>query len=184
MGKAAMSGKRRQIWDQNCKRAVPPEQGQRKGLGLLGLMGWLGFLVILLVAIVAAASWARQAGREKLTRQCLKAVEQALLAYRQAEGEFPPTVSNSVELVKYLKSVGPAQKRLEEMGEHVFRTTSRGKEILDGWGRPLRYVFDGGAGQRPELKSQGPDEDDPADDIYAEGLQAVFIEHSPKRAVR
>ncbi len=179
-----MSGKSRQAWGRNCRGALAAEEPEPRGLGLLGLMGWLGFLVILLVGVVAAANWARQSGREKLTRQCLNALGEALVAYRQAEGEFPPTVSSSAELVKYLKSVAAAQERLEGMGEHVFDTTSRGREILDGWGRPLRYVFDGGAGQRPELKSQGPDPDDPADDIYAEGLQAVFIGDSAKETVQ
>ena len=47
----------------------------------------------------------------------------------------------------------------------------------------LRYVFDSGAGQRPELKSQGPDPNDPADDIYAPALQAVFIDNSAKGTV-
>ncbi len=179
-----MSGKGRQAWGRNCKEPLAAEKPQPKGLALLGLMGWLGFLVILLVGVVAAASWARQSGRQKLSRQCLKTLAEALIAYRQAEGGFPPTVSCNAELVKYLKSVGSAKECLEGMGEHVFGTTSTGREILDGWGRPLRYVFDGGPGQRPELKSQGPDPDDPADDIYAEGLQAVFIGDSAKGAVQ
>ncbi len=179
-----MSGKSRQVWGRNCHGPLAAEELEPRGLALLGLMGWLGFLVILLVGIVAAANWARQSGRQKLTRQCLKTLAEALVAYRQAEQEFPPTVSCSAELVKYLKSVPPAQQRLEGMREHVFHTTNTGRQILDGWGRPLRYVFDGGPGQRPELKSQGPDPDDPADDIYAEGLQAVFIGDSAKGAVQ
>ena len=178
-----MSRKNRQAWGRNCKGALTADKPQPKALGLLGLMGWLGFLVILVLGIVAAASWARQSGRQMLTRQCLRTLAEALVAYRQAEGEFPPTVSSSAELLKYLKSLPAAQQRLQDMGEHVFDTTTTGRQILDGWGRPLRYVFDGAPGQRPELKSQGPDPDDPADDIYAEGLQEVFIGDSAKGAV-
>ena len=164
-----------QAWRQSREGPSIAEHGQPKGLGLMGLMGWLGVLVIVLVGIVAAANWARQSGRERLTRRSLDKLAEAVAAYKQAEGEFPPAVSSNAELLKYLDSAEPARKSLEAMGEYVFRVTSKGREILDGWARPLRYVFDGAANARPELVSDGPDGQDPADDIYAQRLGPTFM---------
>ena len=183
MGKIIMSGKSRQAQSLNRKEDLIVKMPEPRGSALLVLMEWLGFLVLLLVAAVAAANWTSQSGRQILTRQCLDTLAEALVAYKQVEGEFPPTVASTGELMKYLKSVPQAQQRLEQMAEHIIDPTSGGQEILDGWSRPLRYVFDSGAGQRPELKSQGPDPNDPADDIYAPALQAVFIDNSAKAAV-
>ena len=183
MGRAEMSGRRRQICEQRGRWRFAGLAGERRGLSLLGLMVCLSFLVIVLVGIVAAGKWARWSGRQRLSRQCLASVAEALWAYKESEGEFPPAVSSNAELVKYLESAGAARECLEDMGGYVFRDTSQGREILDGWGRPLRYVFEGGAGQRPELLSAGPDEDDPTDDIYAEGLKAVFMKRPTGRRV-
>ena len=164
-----------QAWGRSREGLFVAEHVQPKGLGLMGLMGWLGVLVIVLVGIVSAANWARQSGRERLTRRSLSALAGALGAYKQAEGEFPPGVSNNAELVRYLESVEPARELLEAMEGYVFRVTSQGREILDGWGRPLRYVFEGGADAQPELVSDGPDGQDKADDIYAQGFGLRFV---------
>ena len=164
-----------QPWRQSRERPFLAEHGQPKGLGLIGLMGWLGVLVIILVGTVAAANWARQSGREELTRRSLDKLAQAVAAYKQSEGDLSPGVASNAELLKYLNSVEPARKSLATMGGYVFRPTSNGNEILDGWARPLRYVFDGNANARPQLVSDGPDGQDEADDIYAQGLGPTFV---------
>ena len=154
-------------------RTVPVDVGHRKGLALLGLAGLMAFLVIVLVVAVVLASWVRQSGKERLTCQTLDALAGVLRVYHQATGEFPPTVSSNAQLIEYLNKVEPARKAVEDMPAHVFRSTSSGNEILDGWGRPVSYVLDA-ATNRPKLISEGPDGDDPADNLYAEGLGSEF----------
>ena len=168
----------------NRKGAPTTEMPNSKGLALVWLTLWLGFLVILLMAVVATANWTKQSGQQILTRQCLNNLAQALLAYKQDKGEFPPTVASTAELVKLLKSTPQAQPHLAKMAKHVFDTTSKGPEILDAWSRPLKYVLDSQTGHGPELKSQGPDPNDPADDIYAEQLQDLFIAPPPKKLIQ
>ena len=178
-----MSKTSQPAFSSNRKGDLTAEMPKPRGLALLGLMLWLGFLVILMMAVVATANWAKQSGQQLLTRQSLNTLGEALLAYKQAQGEFPPTSSSTAELLQHLKSTPQAQQLLEQMTEHIFDTTSKGSEILDGWGRPLQYVFDAATGHRPELKSQGPDQNDPADDIYAQALQDIFTENETKGAL-
>ena len=157
----------------NPEQSLPRNPRQTEGLALLGLTALMAFLVIVLVAVVVVASWVRQSGKEQLTRRTLNALAGALIAYNQATGEFPPTVASSAQLLDHLNSVPPARKALQAMPPHVFRTTTSGKEILDAWARPLSYVFDPAA-KRPELISKGSDAEDPADDLYAQGLRSKF----------
>ena len=150
-------------------RSLLSSRPQGKGIALLGLMALMAFLVIILVMLVVTASWVRQSGKEQMTRRTLQALAAAVIAYDQATGDFPPAVSSNVQLLNYLNSVDPARKAVQAMPPHVFRNTAAGKEILDGWGRPLTYVSDPAA-KMVRLFSQGLDADDPADDLYAEGL--------------
>ena len=169
---------KRQSWQRCTKPALPLKAPEPSGLGLAGLMAWLVFLVIVLVTLVATSNWARMSGRDRLSRQSLAHVAHAVLAYKQATGEFPPAVSSNAELIKYLNSAKPSKDRIDAMPQHILGTTTKGKEILDAWGRPLRYVFDAGAGATPELISNGPDTDDPTDDIYNETLKTASLESS------
>ena len=151
---------------------TPTVAGHRQGLALLGLAGLMAFLVILLVVTVVLASWVRQSGKERLTCRTLDALAAALAEYHQATGDFPPTVDSNAQLIACLNQLAPARAAVEAVPPHVFRATSAGNEILDGWGRPISYVFDAAA-KRPQLFSQGPDPDDPADDLYAESLGSI-----------
>ena len=184
MGKLAMSEKKRQLGSRHCPAPPTAAPTLPRGSAMLGMMLWISFSLILLVALVATANWARQSGQLLLTRQCLNNLAEALVAYKHAEGQFPPTAPSNAQLLKYLNSIPQAQQRLEEMQEYVFDNTPSGPEILDGWARPLQYVFDSRTGQRPQLKSQGPDPNDPADDIYAHLMQPVFIEKPTKEALQ
>ena len=179
-----MPERKRQLCSRHCPVALAAGPTVPRGSAMLGMMPWISFSLILLVALVATANWARQSGKLLLTRQCLDTLAGALVAYREAEGEFPPTVSSTAELIKRLNSIPDARLRLEEMQEQVFDTTSSPGQILDAWARPLQYVFDRQTGQRPQLKSQGPDPNDPADDIYAHLTQPVFIEKPTKEALQ
>ena len=153
----------------NSKRSLLGSGPQSRGIALLGLTALMAFLVIILVVLVVTASWARQSGKEQLTRRTLQALAAAIIAYDQDTGGFPPAISSNAQLLKCLNSVDPARKAVLAMPPHVFRNTAAGKEILDGWGRPLTYVSDPAA-KMVRLFSQGLDADDPADDLYAEGL--------------
>ena len=154
-------------------RTVPVNVGHREGLALLGLAGLMAFLVIVLVVTVVLASWVRQSGKERLTCRTLDALAGALRVYHQTTGEFPPTLPSNAQLIECLNEVEPARKAVEDMPAYVFRTTTDGNEILDGWGREVSYVFDA-ATKRPKLTSEGPDGDDPADNLFAEGLGSEF----------
>ena len=157
----------------NASQTVPVNAGHKEGLALLGLAGLMAFLVIVLVVTVVLASWVRRSGKERVSCQTLNALAGALRVYQQATGEFPPTVASNAQLIEYLNKVEPSRKALEDMPTYVFRTTTGGNEILDGWGREVSYVLDA-ATKRPRLSSEGPDGDDPADNLYAEGLGAEF----------
>ncbi|NIA06841.1 MAG: hypothetical protein GWP14_04240 [Actinobacteria bacterium] len=157
----------------SSNRTLPVDVGHREGLALLGLAGLMAFLVIVLVVTVVLASWVRQSGKERLTYRTLNALADAVRVYHQTTGEFPPTVPTNAQLLEYLNKVEPARKTVENMPPHVFRNTTAGKEILDGWGRPVSYVLDT-ATKRAKLISEGPDGDDPADNLYAEGLGSEF----------
>ena len=171
------------IFTVSSERFSRGDPRRNKGLALLGLMGWMVFLAIMLVAIVAMASWVRKTGKEQLTRRTLEALASALMVYHQAAGEFPPTVSSNSQLLDYLNSVPSAREAVQAMPPHVFRTTTAGEEILDGWSRPLIYVYDPAA-HRPELISIGPDSEDPADDLYAEGLRPTIVSGLPNQQPR
>ena len=161
------------ILEKSPYRTLPVSARQREGLALLGLAAVMAFLVIVLVATVVVASWVRQSGKEQLTARTLKALAGAVMVYQKTTGEFPPTVSSNAQLLEYLNKVQPAREALESMPAYVFRNTAAGKEILDGWARPVSYIFDAAA-KRPTLVSQGPDSADPADNLYAEGLGSEF----------
>ena len=163
----------RPILEKSSNRRPAANIRQRKGIALLGLAGLMAFLVIVLVVTVMAASWVRQSGREQLTYRTLEALADALKVYQQAAGEFPPTVSSNAQLLAYLNTVEQSREAVEGMPAHMFHITTAGREILDGWGRPVRYISDAAA-KRPKLVSEGPDGDDPADNLYAEGLGSEF----------
>ena len=164
-------------------RFSPGGSRPNEGLALLGLMGWMVFLTIMLVAIVAMGSWVRKTGKEQLTRRTLEALASAVLVYHQATGEFPPEVSSNSQLLDYLNSLPAARESVQAMPPYVFRTTAAGKEILDGWSRPLSYVYDP-ASHRPELISKGPDSEDLSDDLYAEGLRPAILSSLPNQQPR
>jgi type II secretory pathway pseudopilin PulG len=168
------------IFAVNANRSLPVNSRPNKGLALLGLTGLIAFLVIMLVVIVVMASWVRKTGKEKLTRSTLESLASALMVYSQATGQFPPTVSSNAQLLDYLNSVPQARQAADAMPPYVFRTSEAGKEILDGWTRPLTYVFDP-ASARPELISKGPDPADPTDDIYAQGLRPMILSGLPNQ---
>ena len=159
---------------------LPGDSPSRKGLALLGLTGLIAFLVIMLVVIVVMASWVRKTGKEKLTRSTLESLASAVMVYNQATGQFPPTVSSNAQLLDYLNSVPQVRRAVDAMPPYVFRTNAAGKEILDGWARPVTYVFDP-ASVRPELISKGPDPADPTDDIYAQGLRPMMLSGLPNQ---
>jgi len=162
-------------------RFSPGDPQPNKGLALLGLMGWIVFLTIMLVAVVVMASWVRKTGKEQLTRRTLQGLSFALMVYHQATGEFPPTVASNSQLLDYLNSLPAAREAVQAMPPYVFRVTAAGhKEILDGWSRPLSYVYDP-ASRQPELISKGPDNQDLTDDIYAEGLHSMALSCSPEQ---
>jgi len=168
------------IFSLNPNQFSPGNPQPNKGLALLGLMGWMVFLTIMLVAIAAMGSWVRKTGKEQLTRRTLEALASAVLVYNQATGEFPPTVSSNSQLLDYLNSLPPAREAVQAMPPYVFRTTAAGKEILDGWSRPLSYVYDP-VSHQPELISKGPDSQDLTDDLYAQGLHSMTISGSPEQ---
>ena len=162
------------------------DAGRAGGLTLLSLVGLMVLLVILLVAMVATASWVRQSGRERLTRRTLESLAQAVKVYQQSTGEFPPAVSSNADLLRYLGSVQASGQALQEMPAYAFRSTAGGREILDGWSRPLQYVYvfdpkSNNRNNRPELFSHGRDAQDPADDLYADSLRTVPMTDLPER---
>ena len=140
------------------------------GLTLPGLMGLMGSLVILLVVLVGVANWVRQSGKERITRGTLETLSRALAEFERAKGVFPQAVSSNSQLLGQLEEVEASRKVLADLGEHVYRDTAGGKEILDGWARPVRYSVEGSGPRRGRVFSDGPDEQNRADDIYAEGL--------------
>lgn len=138
------------------------QRGRAKGVALLNLLGLMVLLVIMLVVIVATASWVRQSGRESLTRRTLESLSQSVAMYEESAGEFPPAVSSNAELVRYLGSVESSGRVLEGVPAYAFRHTPGGREILDGWGRPVRYAL---SATKAELISDGRHADDHSDDI-------------------
>lgn len=158
------------IFAVNTTPLLPVNSRPNKGLALLGLTALIAFLVIMLVVIVVMASWVRKTGKEKLTRSTLESLASAVMVYNQATGQFPPTVSSNAQLLDYLNSVAQARRAVDAMPPYVFRTSAAGREILDGWARPVTYCLEP-TSRRPELISKGPDSQDPTDDIYAQGLR-------------
>ena len=140
------------------------------GLSLPGLIGLMSFLVILLVVLVGSGSWVRQSGRQRITRRTLVALDRALVAYNQAAGEFPQRIQSNAQLLERLNGTKASRDILVDLPEHVYKDTARGREILDGWGRPLRYALGGSAAKRGRVFSDGPDQQDRADDIYAQDM--------------
>ena len=172
-----MSSGKQQTHRREIAIVLPTRQTQGNGFALLGLLAWLGFLIIVLVATVSLADWLRQTGREKISRQGMQALANALSVYAQDQGAFPPAATGA-ELTSYLHKVDQAKEAMENTGDYVFRQTSKGREILDGWSRPIRYVLPPDAAKAPVLISEGPDANDPADDIYMEDWK-VRVEIAP-----
>jgi type II secretory pathway pseudopilin PulG len=158
-----MYGEDREIAELQSRPFWPGRRGCAKGVALLNLLGLMVLLVIMLVVIVATASWVRQSGRESLTRRTLESLSQALAMYEESAGDFPPAVSSNAELVRHLGSLESSGQVLKAMPAYAFRHTPGGREILDGWGRPLRYAL---SGTRAELISEGRHADDHSDDVH------------------
>lgn len=157
----------RQVVQAADGRESPPP-AQHRGLGLLGAVIAMAVMIVVLVALVGGASWVRKSGREMMTQQTLAGLSDALAAYRQATGKYPPAGQSNADLLRQLRQVRASQEALEKMPPPAFRQTATGQEILDAWSRPVRYVFDSASSAAPELFSEGPDSQRRDDDIYAE----------------
>ncbi|MFP4106419.1 MAG: type II secretion system protein [Phycisphaerae bacterium] len=146
----------------------------RRAFTIIELLAVLVIIGILVALAVAVSTYLMDRAQEDATRGTMELTLQALDAFYEKTGEYPPgdggTDSGEV-LLEWLTGrtddypersapVKAAMGFLSRLPEDAIGLAedNSGQRIVDGWGNPIRYEKSG-VGNTPRLISAGPDGD-------------------------
>lgn len=159
-----------------------------KAFTLIELMVVMAILAILVSLITSVSGYIMRQGREKETVNIMAIVSEAMQAYRDQAGFYPPMRDKSTDpsdvnveftgdcLAKHLVGDYPsaddpkpyaAVKAAKDVLARLPKTAGDvigGSPVLDGFGGTMRYKKDGALGGGPLLISAGPDKKFPSPD--------------------
>ena len=155
------------------KSTLHPVRGSRKGrcaFTLVEMLVVVGIIAVLVTIVVGVSQIVIARAAVERTRVNMQVILQAIEAYRESEGAYPSATSN---LFVLLKGNTAAAKKLASLPGDAIKDVGSGDCFVDGFGQPLDYSPDDGAGGTPLLESAGADGDpDPpntADNIRSDG---------------
>ena len=164
-----------------------------KGFTLIELLVAIFIIGILVTLVIGVSNYVFEEASRKETQATQTIVMQAIEAYRDVMGNYPPDNNTTdpnytsysytdatclmphltalncytgTKQTKIRKATGPIMLKLSA---EAMKTTDPDK-LFDGFGKAMRYEQDGGLGGRPVLISDGDDGDPTtADDIRSDG---------------
>ena len=127
--------------------------------------------LFVVISLGAGLWWGHEQEKERHKARWTTAIQTvvmgALEAYHEEAHSYPPGDTQS--LIRYLTGNHPGKSLGDDpavlAADPWLHSLARGAfdanltVVLDGWGRPIRYIPDGGPGRKPLLISAGPDGD-------------------------
>ncbi len=170
-------------------RALRRSSGQ--AFTLIELLVAIFIIAILITLVIGVSNYVFEEAGRKETQATQAVVMQAIEAYKDVTGYYPPDntdpsyppLTAKTCLMWHLKADGgsynnakPTQARIRKATAPILLKLSAEAmnagnldQLFDGFGNAMDYVQDGGLGGRPVLISAGDDLADTADDIRSDG---------------
>ncbi len=115
----------------------------------------LTILTILVAMAVGVGNYVMDKSKKITTQEVQALVMRAVDAYQTTVGGYPADSTDTSGLVTALKS----QRLSKEIFDRIpaDNLDSTGAKIIDGYGKEMKYISNGGAGNAPVLISGGKD---------------------------